>query len=185
MSYLFIKSDAGISFSFLNPSKQKAIPVNLKETVAVTSWPLQEGVTAEPPTPAATPPRDCSYPAGRAGCSVRLKRNLLYSGFCRTELWQGRPPLSELGGQQLMKMTCRPYQHLPFSKALRGQALCVSGTPTAQEGRAFVPCSSLALGNLAVSKNLSCGFIAPAWNTDTFSFWKVFLIYRVNAHFIF
>lgn len=49
VAYLFTISDVGILFSFLNRSKQNAIPVNQKETLAVTSWPLWEGAPAVPP----------------------------------------------------------------------------------------------------------------------------------------
>lgn len=73
-----------------------------------------------------------------------------------------------------MKMACRPYQRLSFSEALRGQALCVSGTLTAREGRAGLLLLVLprlsAVGNFAVSKNLCHGFLAQALNMDTFSF---------------
>lgn len=38
------------------------------------------------------------------------------------------------------------------------------------QSQAFVPCSSLAVANFAVGKNLSRGFVAQASNMDTFSF---------------
>lgn len=76
------------------------------------------------------------------------------------------------GGPQADKMTCRPYQHLSFSKApQRPIFVCIwYSDNSGGQGRAFVPCSSLAVGNFADSKNLSYEFIAQAVNKDIFSF---------------
>lgn len=85
-------------------------------------------------------------------------------------------------------MTCRPYQHLSFSKAPQRLSFVCGwhSDSSGGQGRAFVSCSSPAVGNFADSKNLCHEFVAQAMHTDTFSFCKAFFLnYKVNIHFIF